>query len=332
MSAEWTGPFSLNHDFLRSDPEKDPSGFQEPWMGIFNPSDKSLNLKVVYYGPSFGGKTTSLHRVHEVLNPQSGPSLISLDTEEDATLFFDYLPIHLMIADRYSVRIQGYTVPGQSKYATTRKLVLKGTDGIVFVADSQRDRLRDNLVSYGELLGNLKELGLSLESMPFVIEYNKRDLDDRLPLSDLHAALNKDGLYPSFETVALRGEGTFETFTEMVRRLVSRAHREFDLERHGIRRHHLAAALDQALTELHGSFKASAQAPPTVESSQVSAPIKVRGESPPGDLIDGSDALPLDPASLQEQLLKSAVETNLEFARLFAEQAEYRRELEERHT
>jgi hypothetical protein len=95
--------------------------------------------------------------------------------------------------------------------------------------------------------------------MPFVIEYNKRDLDDRLPLSDLHAALNKDGLYPSFETVALRGEGTFETFTEMVRRLVARAHREFDLERHGIRRHHLAAALDQALTELHGSFKGEAR-------------------------------------------------------------------------
>ena len=157
MSALRTDPFSLNHDFQRSDPEKDPSGpLQEPWMGIFNPSDKSLNLKVVYYGPSFGGKTTSLQRVYEVLNPHSGPALISLDTEEDATLFFDYLPIHLMIADRYSVRIQGFTVPGQSKYATTRKLVLKGTDGIVFVADSQRDRLRDNLVSYGELLANVK--------------------------------------------------------------------------------------------------------------------------------------------------------------------------------
>jgi ribosomal protein S6--L-glutamate ligase len=137
---------------------KTPQAFRNRGWAFSIPSDKSLNLKVVYYGPSFGGKTTSLQRVHEVLNRKSGPALISLDTEEIATLFFDYLPIHLMIADRYSVRIQGYTVPGQSKYATTRKLVLKGTDGIVFVADSQRDRLRDNLV-LRRAARNLKELG-----------------------------------------------------------------------------------------------------------------------------------------------------------------------------
>ncbi len=179
-------------------------------MVFFNYSTMQMAAKVVYYGPGLCGKTTNLHYIYGHTAGDSRGEMVSLETETDRTLFFDLLPIDVGSIAGFNTRIQLYTVPGQVFYNTTRKLVLKGVDGVVFVVDSQRAMLQANLDSFRNLEENLAEMGLSVETIPLVLQYNKRDLSDILGVEELNQALNPRG-WPHFEASALTGQGVFET-------------------------------------------------------------------------------------------------------------------------
>jgi len=159
-------------------------------MSMINYASREINCKIVYYGPGLGGKTTNLEHVYGKVSPESRGKLISLATETERTLFFDFLPVDLGTIRGFKTRFHLYTVPGQVYYNASRKLILKGVDGIVFVADSQMDRLEANLESMQNLYDNMREYGYDLTAMPFVIQYNKRDLPNAAPLDELQAALN----------------------------------------------------------------------------------------------------------------------------------------------
>src|SRR2546430_11878244 len=151
---------------------------------------KEISLKIVYYGPGLGGKTSSLQYIHRAIKPDARGQLVSLSTGVDRTLYFDFLPVKLPKLRGYTVRVQLYTVPGQVHYNSTRKLVLTGADGIVFVADSQRERREANIESLGNLVDNLREQGLALDKIPHEFQYNKRDVREPMPIGEMDAALN----------------------------------------------------------------------------------------------------------------------------------------------
>ncbi len=179
-------------------------------MVFFNYSTMQMAAKVVYYGPGLCGKTTNLHYIYQHTTGDSRGEMVSLETETDRTLFFDLLPIDVGSIAGFNTRIQLYTVPGQVFYNTTRKLVLKGVDGIVYVADSQRAMLQANVESFRNLEDNLTEMGLSVETLPLVLQFNKRDLADICSVEEMNAALNRHN-WPSFEASAVTGMGVFET-------------------------------------------------------------------------------------------------------------------------
>ncbi len=181
-------------------------------MALVNHTSKEINAKIVYYGPGLCGKTTNIHLIYHRIAPGQRGKLISLATETDRTLFFDFLPIELGTIKNYKVRFHLYTVPGQVFYNATRKLVLKGADGVIFVADSQRAMLDANLESMSNLRDNLAEQDVNLSEFPMVIQYNKRDLPDILAVKELEAAVNPRKV-PSFEAIAMTGEGVLKTFT-----------------------------------------------------------------------------------------------------------------------
>jgi hypothetical protein len=179
-------------------------------MVFFNYSTMQMAAKVVYYGPGLCGKTTNLQYIYSRTAKESRGEMVSLETETDRTLFFDLLPIDVGSIAGFSTRIQLYTVPGQVFYNTTRKLVLKGVDGVVFVADSQRPMLQANIDSFRNLEENFNEMGLSMDVMPLVLQYNKRDLHDIISVDELNQAMNR-GNWPHFEASAITGTGVFET-------------------------------------------------------------------------------------------------------------------------
>jgi hypothetical protein len=211
-------------------------------MSLVNYASREINCKIVYYGPGLGGKTTNLEYVYEKVAPSSKGKLISLATETERTLFFDFLPVDLGTIRGFRTRFHLYTVPGQVYYNASRKLILKGVDGVVFVADSQIDRTEANLEAMQNLYDNMTQHGYDLTRLPFVIQYNKRDLPNAAPVAVLDAALNPgwpvddaerqkvtpdpyrpgeylvkevDGVWiervPTFEAVAVRGDGVFDT-------------------------------------------------------------------------------------------------------------------------
>jgi hypothetical protein len=211
-------------------------------MSLVNYASREINCKIVYYGPGLGGKTTNLEYVYEKVAPSSKGKLISLATETERTLFFDFLPVDLGTIRGFRTRFHLYTVPGQVYYNASRKLILKGVDGVVFVADSQIDRTEANLEAMQNLYDNMTQHGYDLTKLPFVIQYNKRDLPNAAPIATLDASLNPgwpvedgdrqkvtpdpfrpgeylvkeiDGVWiervPTFEAVAVRGEGVFDT-------------------------------------------------------------------------------------------------------------------------
>jgi len=179
-------------------------------MSFINYSAREINCKLVYYGPGLGGKTTNLQQIYKRVDPSAKGKLISLATETERTLFFDFMPLHLGEIRGFKVRLHLYTVPGQVFYDASRKLILKGSDGIIFVADSQLERMESNIESLQNLEQNLAEQGLVLEKMPFVLQYNKRDLPNVVSVEDLQRALNPRNI-PWFEAVAPTGVGVFET-------------------------------------------------------------------------------------------------------------------------
>src|SRR5574337_140137 len=181
-------------------------------MALVNHTTREINAKIVYYGPGLCGKTTNIHLIYHRIAPGQRGKLISLATEIDRTLFLYFLPVELGTIKNYKVRFHLYTVPGQVFYNATRKLVLKGADGVIFVADSQRTMLDADVESLANLRDNFADQGVNLDDFPMVIQYNKRDLPDVMSVEELNAALNP-GRVPSFEAVAKTGEGVLKTFT-----------------------------------------------------------------------------------------------------------------------
>jgi signal recognition particle receptor subunit beta len=190
-------------------------------MAVFNYAKKEIDAKIVYYGPAISGKTTNLQFIHQHLKPDQRGKMVSLATSEDRTLFFDFLPIELESVRGFRTRFHLYTVPGQVYYGATRRAVLTGADGVVFVADSSTDRMGDNLASFKDLEDNLRYYGKKIEAIPLVIQYNKRDLSNVVSIEELNQKINRLNS-PHFESVAIQGKGVFEALT-MACRLVLKA-------------------------------------------------------------------------------------------------------------
>lgn len=222
-------------------------------MSTVNPLARELSAKIVYYGPGLSGKTTSLQRIHASVRPESRGKLISLSTEGDRTLFFDFLPVRVERVQGLTLRLQLYTVPGQVFYDATRKLVLNGADGVVFVADSQPTAVDSNEESMSNLETNLSELGIELRRFPLVVQYNKRDLPGALPVAELRRRLNPHGV-PEVETVASRGEGVLEALKQITRLVVK------DLNARQPHRDAAAPLLSGGGSELASRISAAAEA------------------------------------------------------------------------
>lgn len=179
-------------------------------MSLVNYSTREITCKIVYYGPGRSGKTSNLQYVHAFIPEERKGPMVSLATETDRTLFFDFLPIDLGTISGFRTRVQLYTVPGQVYYNATRKLVLRGADGVVFVADSQRERQEENLESFRNLHENLLEENIDIRDFPTILQYNKRDLPDVVPINDMDDLLNYRGV-PAFPASAVDGAGVFDT-------------------------------------------------------------------------------------------------------------------------
>jgi signal recognition particle receptor subunit beta len=188
-------------------------------LTFINYASREINCKIVYYGPGLGGKTTNLQYIYDSTAAQSKGKLISLATETDRTLFFDFLPLDLGTVRGFKTRFHLYTVPGQVFYDASRKLILKGVDGVVFVADSQRERMDANVESLYNLELNLKQHGYELDKLPYVVQFNKRDLPNIVSYEDLKAELARNG-EPIFESVANRGIGVFETLKAVAKQVL----------------------------------------------------------------------------------------------------------------
>ena len=187
-------------------------------MSIINYAKKEISFKVVYYGAGVVGKTVNLQYIHRALPDDNRGNLVSLATGDERTLFFDFLPVSTLSVRNFVAKFQLYTVPGQVYYNMTRKLVLRGVDGIVFVADSQWDRMQENLESFKNLEENLREYDYDLDELPYVIQYNKRDLPNVAPIEYLEFLLNRrPKRVPCFEAVATDGRGVFDTLNTVSR-------------------------------------------------------------------------------------------------------------------
>ena len=195
-------------------------------MVVVSYSGKEINAKLVYYGAGLSGKTTNLESIYEAVPDTSRGKMVSMKTQSDRTLFFDLLPLDLGEIMGFKTRFLLYTVPGQVFYNATRKLVLKGADAIVFVADSEVGKMEENKDSLANLRANLAEYGLSLDTIPWVMQYNKRDLPNVYTLDELNAELNPGGKVPFFEAVAKDGKGVFETFRGISHLLMQKVTRE----------------------------------------------------------------------------------------------------------
>ena len=181
-------------------------------MSMINYASREINCKIVYYGTGLGGKTTNLEYIYSRVNPDTKGKMISLATETERTLFFDFLPIDLGEVRGFKTRFHLYTVPGQVYYNASRRLILKGVDGLIFVADSQASRAEANIESMHNLYENLETYGYDLQTIPFAIQYNKRDMPNILSPEELRAQINPMGV-PDFEGVAIDGSGVFETLS-----------------------------------------------------------------------------------------------------------------------
>lgn len=189
-------------------------------MSLINSNAKELHCKVVYYGPSLGGKTTNIQWIYKSISNDDKSELIELHTENERTLLFDFLPVSYGEVRGFSTRFHLCTVPGQMAYDTRRKLILRGVDGVVFVADSQKERMEENLQAFQDLEQNLKTQGYDIRQIPLVLQYNKRDLPSALPIVDLRLALNKYNS-PEFEATAATGVGVRETLSTVSKMIIT---------------------------------------------------------------------------------------------------------------
>jgi signal recognition particle receptor subunit beta len=253
-------------------------------MPVVNPLARELVFKIVYYGPGLGGKTTTLQHIHATTRAEHRGKMVSLATPVDRTLYFDFLPIRIPTVRGMGVRLQLFTVPGQVYYNATRKLVLTGADGVVLVVDSQRLRADASLESLENLRDNLREHGRSLSEVPHVIQYNKRDLSDVLPIEDLERRLNREGA-PSFATIATQGDGVYESLEAIARAVLD------DFEKRMPETRGLSAGRQLELPE-GGLAEALRRA--EGEPVPVSAPLSNLGSgisAPPGAAVRHSSGL-----------------------------------------
>ncbi len=190
-------------------------------MPFINFATKEINCKIVYYGPGLSGKTTNIKWIYDHIKPENKGEMITLATETERTLFFDFVPIEVSNVKGFKVRFHLYTTPGQIIYQASRKLILKGVDGVVFVADSQEERHDANLDTLDDMLDNLKEYDIDINELPLVFQYNKRDLPNILPVEVLRRDLNRWNR-PDFEAVATKGIGVLETFKEITRQVLKK--------------------------------------------------------------------------------------------------------------
>jgi mutual gliding-motility protein MglA len=190
-------------------------------MPHINYRDKEIVFKIVYYGPGLSGKTTNLKYIHTALDQDRKGEIIVLDTEQERTLFFDFFPLELGRIEGYAVRFNMYTVPGQVFYEASRRLILEGADGVVFVADSQMERLDENLESFGMLQSSLNDFGVELQGFPLVLQYNKRDLPHPLTIGTIESTLGLNGI-PIFEAVATEGRGVMDTIRVASRQVIEK--------------------------------------------------------------------------------------------------------------
>jgi hypothetical protein len=248
-------------------------------MVFFNYATMQMAAKIVYYGPGLCGKTTNLHHIYGRTAPDSRGEMVSLETETDRTLFFDLLPLDVGVISGFKTRVQLYTVPGQVFYNTTRKLVLKGVDGIVFVADSQRAMKEANLESFANLKTNLAEIGVTLEDLPLALQYNKRDLGNILTVEELDSDLNRERSHESYEASAILGQGVFETLKAISRlTLRSLKKRMLGEERPGPRP-----------TTAPVATSPSTGAPPAPPFTERTRPASVEEKSPPAGSPQAAD-------------------------------------------
>jgi signal recognition particle receptor subunit beta len=189
-------------------------GWERAAMVQINMDEREITVKVVYYGPALSGKTTNLQQLHELIASEARGKMVTLDTADDRTLYFDFLPIHFGTQNGFSIKIKLFTVPGQVMHKSTRKVVLSGADAVAFIADSQRSSASANAYSWRDMEANLKSNGIDFDRIPKVVQFNKRDLTDVKPLSDIKKSW---GDIPTFPAVAIRGEGVIETFRELLR-------------------------------------------------------------------------------------------------------------------
>jgi len=296
-------------------------------MSIINLKQKTINAKIVYYGTALGGKTTSLKHVHRVIDPEQKIELVSLNTDKDRTLFFDFLPISLGKIGDFTVKLQGFTVPGQVKYNLTRKYVLTGADAVVLVADSQRSQLESNVAALQNLKENLQGNGLDYQTIPLVLQFNKRDLPDLCTPEEMREAL-LDRDVPVFETIATEGDGVFEAFIEISKQMMNHIAGQYRisndessigdvLERNlsRIHRHAISGTVVEAPPE-----EPADPPPPVAEDSRTKGVVQIAGHG-----AEEGDGGPFD-----EELLKKAVDSNIEIARLYSEVNETKNRLRDR--
>lgn len=189
-------------------------------MALINYSAKEITFKIVYYGPAMSGKTTNLRFIYDRLPEELKGKFTSIATQDERTLFFDFLPLDLGTIKGFSIKLSLYTVPGQAIYSLTRKTILRATDGIIFVADSQKQLFEKNIESLKDMIENMKEYGLNLENTPIILQYNKRDLIDIVSVEDLNSSLNFNS-FPYLEAVAIQGIGVMDSL-KLISKLVVR--------------------------------------------------------------------------------------------------------------
>lgn len=201
-------------------------------MPDFSPDEQKLSLKIVFYGPALSGKTTNLMQLHTLLHPQRKGELMVLETRDDRTLFFDMLPIGLRSKSGLDLRLKLYTVPGQVQHDSTRKAVLSRADGVVFVADSQRSQQDNNATAFGNLEDNLEKVGIDIETLPLVVQFNKRDIEGVVDEPTLQDIWSDTPWSPLVMASALTGSGVVETFRALLDRLYTAINQEYQLESH----------------------------------------------------------------------------------------------------
>lgn len=264
-------------------------------MSSINFATREISCKVVYYGPGLSGKTTNLQVIHQKMPQDKRTDMVSLATEGDRTLFFDFLPLNLGDIKGFKTRFQLYTVPGQVYYNSTRKLVLRGVDGIVFVADSQRSRQAENLESLQNLRQNLQDYGMDLDDMPFVLQYNKRDMDNVFTLDELNAELNPRNV-PFFPATAHNGKGVVTTLKTIAMLVIEKFNVKQGFLRQAAANVGNTGVHDVSLTKEGVSVKATQHAAPAQPAAAPAAASPFRMPSfaakPPQPAAPGAPAQP----------------------------------------